>query len=107
MDKKQTSRRPIRKSTIIFYSIYLFVIVAFFVGMHFALQPLEAWLARYEASQPEQKCQEVFQDLFADPDWAEIYELAGIQDTAFEGKQAYAAYMQAALAQNAPIILEK
>lgn len=96
MDKKQTSRRPIRKSTIIFYSIYLFVIVAFFVGMHFALQPLEAWLARYEASQPEQKCQEVFQDLFADPDWAEIYELAGIQDTAFEGKQAYAAYMQAA-----------
>ena len=96
MDKKQTSRRPIRKSTIIFYSIYLFVIVAFFVGMHFALRPLEAWLARYEASQPEQKCQEVFQNLFADPDWAEIYELAGIQDTAFEGKQAYAAYMQAA-----------
>ena len=64
MDKKQTFRRPVRKSTVIFYSIYLFVIVAFFVGMHFALQPLEAWLARYEASQPEQKCQEIFQDSF-------------------------------------------
>ena len=83
MEKAHSSRRPVRKGTIIFYSIYLLVIVAFFVGMHFALQPLEAWLARYEASQPEQKCQEVFRELFADPDWAEIYELAGIQDTAF------------------------
>lgn len=99
MDKKNTSRRPVRKGTIIFYSIYLLVIIGFFVGMHFALQPLQEWLARYEASQPEQKCQEVFQELFGDPDWAHIYELAGAQDTAFEGKEAYAAYMRSAAAE--------
>ena len=96
MEKKNIFHRPVRKGTIIFYGIYLLVILAFFVGMNFALQPLERWLASYEASQPEQKCQEIFRELFSDPDWAYIYELAGIEDTVFEGKDAYAAYMEAA-----------
>jgi hypothetical protein len=32
--------------------------------------------------------------LFANPDWESLYTLAGIADTAYEGKEAYGAYME-------------
>lgn len=83
-----------RKGTIIFYSIYAAVILVFFVGIGIAMGALNDWLVRYEASQPKVKCQEVFEDLFGDPDWAEIYTLAGAADTAFEDESVYAAYME-------------
>ena len=53
-EKKKLLRKP-RVSTIVFYSIYVLLIVAFFVGINALLSPLEDWLVRYEASQPEQK----------------------------------------------------
>lgn len=92
--KKKLLRRP-RVSTVIFYLFYILLIAAFFLGIQKLLVPLEDWLVRYEASQPEQKCQEVFQSLFSDPDWEELYTLAGIEDTAYEGSKAFAAYMEA------------
>ena len=57
--------------------------------------PLRSWLVKYEASQPEKKCEEVFAYLFGDPDWKVIYGLAGAEDTVFEDENAYAAYMDA------------
>jgi len=84
-----------RVSTVIFYLFYILLIVAFFVGINKLLVPLEDWLIRYEASQPERKCQEVFQELFSEPDWKALYTLAGIEDTTYEGSDAFAAYMQA------------
>lgn len=90
--------RPRRKrrspmGTILFYAIYFGLILAFFVGMRFAMTALEDWLVNFEAAQPKVKSQEVFDRLFADPDWAELYALAGCQDTAYEDKDDYAAYM--------------
>lgn len=92
--KKKRSRRP-RTGTVVFYTLYLLVILAFFVGMQYVLEPLQDWLVMYEASQPERKCSEVFEELFAQPDWAALYTLAGTEDTAYEGKDAFAAYMEA------------
>ena len=92
--KKKLLRMP-RVSTVIFYLFYILLIAAFFVGIQKLLVPLEDWLIRYEASQPERKCQEVFQSLFSDPDWEALYALAGIEDTTYEGSEAFAAYMQA------------
>lgn len=91
--KQKFFRKP-RLSTIIFYSFYALLILAFFIGLRKITGPLEDWLVRYEASQPEKKCEEVFESLFSDPDWAALYDLAGIEDTVYEGKEAFAAYME-------------
>lgn len=92
----ETNKPPkkLSKGTVIFYSLYAFMIVAFFVAMSVLMNPLKDWLIRYEASQPQQKSQEVFQELFSDPDWSALYALAGIEDTKYEGKDAFAAYME-------------
>ena len=44
--------------------------------------------------QPATKSQEVFEKLFSDPDWGALYEIEGVQDTAFENKDAFASYME-------------
>lgn len=91
--KKRVKKKPSR-GTIIFYSIYAaFVVLA--LGTIIALTfPLNNWLETYQASQPENKSQEIFTQLFADPDWGTLYELANVQDTTYEGSNAYRAYME-------------
>ena len=49
----------------------------FFVGIFITLNWLNGWLGKYEAAQPTIKCQQVFDQLFANPDWAQLYRLAG------------------------------
>ena len=93
-EKRNFFRKP-RLSTIIFYTFYVLLIAAFFVGLRKITVPLEDWLTRYEASQPEKKCEEVFEDLFSDPDWEQLYRLAGIEDTTYEGSDAFVSYMEA------------
>lgn len=77
-----------------FYSVYFSMIILFFVGMACVLCWLYGWLKTYEASQPAAKCEEVFSELFTNPDWKRIYELSGTQDSIFENSELYAAYMQ-------------
>lgn len=99
---KTTSKKPSKKKkkkanptvTAIFYTLYFLMIIGFFGGMFFVTEWLDGWLVDYEASQPTAKCEEVFNKLFSDPDWAAIYESAGLTDTDFEGVDAYVAYME-------------
>lgn len=77
----------------IFYKIYFTGIVLFFAGMIWVLVWLHGWLKTYEASQPEAKCNQVFEELFVSPDWGRIYDLSKTEDTVFEGREAYASYM--------------
>lgn len=83
-----------RLGGVIFYTLYFMFILVFFVGTYFGLQWLNGWLADYEAAQPTVKCEEVFQQLFGDPDWGALYETAGVEDTAYEGKEEFVAYME-------------
>lgn len=92
--KTAQRKKPFPVGTAIFYSIYLLLIIAFFIGMNYVMGLLNDWLVRFEASQPETKSQEVFEQLFADPDWDELYDLSGFQDTLFESKDSYSAYME-------------
>ena len=87
-------KRGPRLGGVIFYTIYFLFIFLFFVGTFFGLQWLQGWLVDYEAAQPTTKSQEVFEALFSDPDWGALYDAAGIQDTAYEGKEAFVAYME-------------
>lgn len=90
--KKPERSKPKKRS--VFYPIYAIVTALLFIGICCLMIPLHSWLVRYEASQPEYMCQQVFQDLFADPDWAVLYSLAGTEDTPYENRDTYAAYME-------------
>lgn len=84
-----------KRGTVMFYSIYGTCIAVCIIALLCVMAPLRSWLIRYEASQPEKKAQEIFEQLFANPDWANIYIQAGMADTSFETKETFAAYMDA------------
>ena len=82
-----------KTGTIVFYSIYGAVVLALIVAMILGINALKDWLIRYESSQPGNKSQQIFTEHFIQPDWSALYQLAGIEDTAYEGSESYAAYM--------------
>lgn len=91
--KASGKKRP-RTGSVIFYTIYFICIFAFLGGMFFLNNWLTGWLTDYEAAQPTTKCEEIFSALFDDPDWATLYEMAALEDTTFEGADAFVAYME-------------
>ncbi len=93
--EKKKKKKGIRIGTVIFYLLYLMLIGAAAYGIHYGLGLLNDWLTVYEASQPDTRSQEIFDEIFADPDWGSIYDMAGLEGTQFEGKDAYVAYMNA------------
>lgn len=97
---KKSSSAPVKRSRgprlsgVIFYAVFFLCIFLFYVATYFGLLGLRNWLTRYEMAQPATKSEEVFEKLFIDPDWGALYEIAGVQDTAFENKDAFASYME-------------
>lgn len=91
----KAERRGPRLGGTIFYTVYFLGILLFFVATYFGLQWLQGWLVDYEAAQPTTKSREVFQQLFADPDWGALYDAAGVADSEYEGKDAFVSYMEA------------
>lgn len=91
--RRKQSAKPSR-GTKIFYWAYAGGIAAFFIFMACILSPLRDWLVKYEASQPSYKRDQIFQELFADPDWENIYTLAGVEGTRFDNKATFASYME-------------
>lgn len=87
-------RKGPRLGGVIFYTLYFMFILVFFVATFFGLQWLQGWLADYQAAQPTTKSQEVFDQLFSHPDWGALYDTAGIEDTPYEGKEQFVAYME-------------
>lgn len=100
--KKQPASQPMpekrrkgpRLGGVIFYTLYFMFILIFFVATFFGLQWLQGWLTDYQAAQPTTKSQEVFDQLFANPDWSALYDAAGVEDTPYEGKTQFVAYME-------------
>ena len=92
--QEEPRRRGPRLGGVIFYTLYFLFIFMFFVATYMGLNRLRDWLTDYEAAQPTTKCQEVFDTLFRSPDWGVLYDAAGIEDTAYEGKEEYVAYME-------------
>lgn len=90
---RKPQKRRSRTGTIVFYCAYLLIFPLFFFGIFSAMDMLEDWLVKYEASQPDIKCAEVYQELFQQPDWAKLYATAGIQSTKFEGADSFVTYM--------------
>lgn len=92
--EKPKKKKANRVISTIFYTLWFLLIIAFFGGMYFVRGWLVDWLVDFEASQPTTRSQEVFDEYFADPDWAQIYDLAGITSSAFEDKDDFVTYME-------------
>ena len=93
--KKRKKKKANRTITLIFYTFYFVLVAALLAGLWFLHSWLTDYLTTYEASQPTTRCQEIFQEHFADPDWNDLYTLAGIPDTDYEGSEAFSAWMEA------------
>lgn len=83
-----------KKGLILFFGIYGALLIAVVVAVFAMLSPLRQKLSAYEAAQLENQSEKVFAELFFDPDWEKLYELSGTENTLYEGKNAYAAYME-------------
>ena len=92
-EKKKAKKGP-RLGGVIFYTFYCMFILIFCAATFLGLNWLHGWLTDYEAAQPTVKSQEVFDQLFANPNWSQLYDAAGIQDTAYEGKDVVVAYLE-------------
>ncbi len=93
-DNSNHSSRRITPGTIIFYCFYFLLIAAFVVGMTVGINALKDWLVDFEKSQSTNTSNQVFQELFENPDWKKLYEMTGQEDTIYEGANAYERYMQ-------------
>lgn len=90
---KKQKKGP-RLGGVIFYTLYFMFILVFFLATYIGLKWVHGWLADYEAAQPSYKAEQVFQQLFTDPDWGALYVSAGAKDSAYEGKEEYVTYME-------------
>ena len=90
----QSVRRGPRIGGVIFYTFYFLFIFLFFVATFLGLQYLRSFLVDFEAAQPTVQSKQVFDSLFVNPDWDSLYDMAQVEDTAYEGKEEYVAYME-------------
>ncbi len=90
---KQPKKAP-RVGGAIFYTLYVMFILLFLAATFLGLSWLRDWLVDYEMAQPTVKAQQVYDQIFADPDWAALYDAAGIEDSSFVDIHQYAAYME-------------
>lgn len=90
---EEPRRKGPRLGGVIFYTLYFMFILVFFLGTYIGLQWLQGWLVDFEAAQPTVKAQQVFTQLFTNPDWAALYDASGAKDSAYEGREAYVTYM--------------
>lgn len=92
--KPKKQKKGPRVGSVIFYTTYFMFILVFFVATYLGLQWLHGWLSDFEAAQPTLKAEQVFQEVFTDPDWGALYESAGAKDSPYEGKEQYVSYME-------------
>ncbi len=91
---RRNARRRISNGTVAFYMGFFILILAILVGLCIGMVALNNYLKNFERAQPTAKSQEVFQQLFSNPNWADLYAKAGEKGTIYEGADAYAAHMQ-------------
>ncbi len=86
--------RPRKTGTLVFWTSFCAFVFIFYCCTFLGLSALRSWLTRYELAQPTTKSQQVFQDWFAQPQWSRLYDLAQMEATQYEGKDAFCAYME-------------
>lgn len=96
---RRIRRKRILRSTLRFYSILFGGILGVLILLICLMKPLQTLLEQYETSRPAHTADAIYELLFADPDWALLYDMAEVEGTQFEGRSAYVTYMQAKVGQ--------
>ena len=91
--KKKQKKGP-RVGGVIFYTLYFMFILVFFLVTYLGLGWLKNWLTDFEYAQPTVKAQQVFDEVFTNPNWGDLYDAAGAEDSPYEGKEEYVNYME-------------
>lgn len=81
------------KSNLTFTGILLGFVLVLFLAVAIIMAPLNNWLVNFEAAQPNSKSQQIFDQYFANANWAQLYKTSGEENTVFEDENAYASYM--------------
>lgn len=89
----QPKQKGLRLGGLIFCCLYFGCILVFWAGAYHLLSRLQGWLVSFEAAQPDAVCQEVFESLFADPDWGALYDRAGQESSDYESRDTFVSYM--------------
>jgi len=89
----QPQKRGPRLGGLIFYTIYFMYILVFFAATFIGMIWLKGWLTDYEQAQSTTKAKMVFEQLFTDPQWGDIYDASGAQSSQYEGRDQFVAYM--------------
>ena len=92
--QKAPKKKKKTVGTKIFYTCYVLLILAAAVGIWYGHGLLTDFLVDFEASQPDAKCQEVFDRYFADPDWTQVYGLLDPDAVGAMTQEEFATYMQ-------------
>ena len=90
---KKQKKGP-RLGSVIFYTLYFMFILVFFLATYLGLGWLKNWLTDFEYAQPTVKAQQVFDEVFTNPNWGDLYDAAGAEDSPYEGKEEYVNYME-------------
>lgn len=93
--------RPFPWVLVLFLCVYVSLTALAVTALVHAPEPSEPLPEPTETIPPEPRHAAVFEELFADPDWERLYALAGVEDTAYEGSRAYAAFMEAKVSSSA------
>ena len=92
--RKKKSKKKSETGKYIFYCSLAAYVLIFFIALIFVMNALQDWLVKFEASQPVHKQEEVYAELFSDPDWKALYNRVGITNSKFENADTFAAYME-------------
>ena len=93
-DRAAEREQKLRKNARLFYRVYFISIAVVLCILLILMIPLRSWLVRFESTQPDSYSRQVFSDLFAQQDWGAVYDAAKLEDTAFETREDFIAYMQ-------------
>lgn len=92
--QKPKHRKHVSRGTLRFYVFLFAFALCTLILLCCLTRPLRTLLTQHEATQPNHAATEIFELLFADPDWALLYDMAGIEATLFEGRDEYVSYME-------------
>lgn len=98
-EEAEIARRSIRGKRIFrgamrFYCFLYGGILAVLILLCCLMMPVRTWLTQYENAQPHHTAEAIYELLFAEPDWALLYDMAEVEGTDYEGRSAYVTYME-------------
>ena len=87
-------RRGPRLTGILFYLVFFLAIGGLYLMNQKQLDTMEQELTVFEQAQAGEISQQIFEQLFAQPDWDALYDTAGMTAGQYEGKKEFVRYMQ-------------